>query len=262
MRRRMSLLVLAIAVATVLGAAALAFGAIPGPDGTVSACVTPNESVRIIDAGGQCRSDPAGGAAEQLVTWNVKGVKGDTGAPGPQGLQGTAGPAGPAGAAPLPVGADDAFIDVDGISGESADAKHPGSITVLAWSFGAQSAAGSKGSGASVGKAQPGRLTFTHAFDKASPALFLACATGKHIKSATLFVRRRADKFEYLKVRLEDVLVSSVDHGTGNAASYGTVDAVSLSFAKVKIEYTAQKPDGGAGAKTVTGWNLKENKKA
>lgn len=70
--------------------------------GTLSACVTKATGVmRLIDAGGTCRS------GEAPVTWNVQGPKGDTGAdgakgapgaaglPGAPGAQGPQGPAGP-----------------------------------------------------------------------------------------------------------------------------------------------------------------------
>ncbi len=165
-------------------------------------------------------------------------------------------------AAGYPVSAATAFLDVEGISGESTDAKHPGSIVVLAFDHGiANHTTGGSGGGGGAGKAALRDFTFTHAIDKASPALFLACATGKHIKKATLFVRKAGGNgFEYLKVTLTDVLVSSVHtHTQAPSTGAGPVEDVSLSAAKLEIAYAQQKPDGSAGPVTKGSWNVKTN---
>lgn len=89
----------AAAVAAVLALAGVAFGAIPGAGGVISACYDKQSGqVRIYDAAG---GTPKGcGKTETSVSWNQqgpKGDKGDTGPQGPAGPQGTAGPQGPAG---------------------------------------------------------------------------------------------------------------------------------------------------------------------
>ena len=51
---------------------------------------------------------------------------------------------------------------------------------------------------------------FVTKVSKASPKLFLACATGQHIKEAALVgVKEGKDRQEFFKVTLTDVLVSS-----------------------------------------------------
>jgi hypothetical protein len=56
--------------------------------------------------------------------------------------------------------------------------------------------------------------------DKASPALFLACANGKHLSSAVLTVRKAGKgQQEYLVLKLTDVMVSSYQtSGSANEA--------------------------------------------
>ena len=53
-----------------------------------------------------------------------------------------------------------------------------------------------------------------HVIDKASPALMHACATGAHLKDATI-THRKAGKgqAEYLIVKLSDILITGVNHG-------------------------------------------------
>ena len=92
--------------------------------------------------------------------------------------------------------ASDYFLKIDGIDGESSSAGQEGSLSVESFSFGAsQMGSWTKGGGASVGRAaapsaEPpagsGALSVAKRYDKASPMLAKFCATGQHIKSATL----------------------------------------------------------------------------
>src|SRR5258705_5385585 len=106
----------------------------------------------------------------------------------------------------------DAFLKLDGIEGESTDAAHKGEIEVLSFSWGVNqtgSLVGGGGSGA--GKASFQDLHFNTIVSKASPRLFKACATGEHIKKASLSMRKAGGRQqqEFLKIELEEVLVSS-----------------------------------------------------
>ena len=59
-------------------------------------------------------------------------------------------------------------------------------------------------------------FSFTARTSKASPQLFLHCAQGKHIKQAFLTARKAGgSQQEYLKIKLNDVLVSSYAFGGG-----------------------------------------------
>ena len=81
----------------------------------------------------------------------------------------------------------DYFFKIDGILGESKDAKHAGDVDVGAWSWGETApASGGLGGGGGAGKVAIQDLNFTSRFSKASPQLMLACASGRHIKSAVL----------------------------------------------------------------------------
>ena len=80
----------------------------------------------------------------------------------------------------------DIFAKLGDIKGESLDDKHKDEIEVLSWSWGVTNAVTLAGTGAGQGKAHFGDLSLTHKIDKASPVLMQACATGVHLKEATI----------------------------------------------------------------------------
>jgi type VI secretion system secreted protein Hcp len=143
--------------------------------------------------------------------------------------------------------ASDYLLELDGIKGESLDPKHPGTIEVLSFSWGATNQ-GSFGTGGGAGKVSVHDLTITKSVDASSPKLFMGCATGQHIKSATLYVRKAAQKIpiDYYTIKLTDVLVSSFQ-ATGDHGSYKPQDSFSLNFAKIEFDYRPQHADGTYG---------------
>ena len=155
----------------------------------------------------------------------------------------------------------DFFLQIAGIAGESTDAKHKGWIDVESWTWGeTNTGTMGTGGGGGSGKVQMQDLHFVTEFSKASPALFLACATGQHMKEAKLAaVKSGAMQQEFLTWTFSDVLVSGYE--TGGAAGELVTDEVSLTFSKIRVEYKAQKADGSLDAPIVAGWDAKANKK-
>ncbi|HEU0056389.1 MAG TPA: type VI secretion system tube protein Hcp, partial [Gaiella sp.] len=96
--------------------------------------------------------------------------------------------------------------------------------------------------------------------NRASPALMKACATGQHIKEATLSARKAGKgQQEYLTFKFRDVLVSSFQ-STGTEELAVPTDSVSLAFAKIEVEYKPQKSDGSLGSPVAFRYDLKTNK--
>ncbi len=158
--------------------------------------------------------------------------------------------------------ANDYFLKLAGIIGESSDSKHKGEIDLLAFSFGeSQTGSHAAGGGGGAGKVQMSDFSFTARTSKASPQLFLHCAQGKHIKEAILTVRKSGKaQQEYLKLKLTDVLISSYTIG-GSEGDDRPADNFSLNFVKLSFDYFAQKSDGSLDAGTHAGWDLKQNVK-
>ena len=152
------------------------------------------------------------------------------------------------------------FAKIGTIKGESQDAKHEDEIEVFSWTWGvSQAGPMSQGGGGGRSRATFQDLNFTHHVDKASPLLMLACATGEHIKEATITVRKDGEgQQDYLVVTMTDVLVTSVSSSGGDGGS--TIESVALAFAKVDLEYTPQKPDGSPDVGVHFKYDLKRNK--
>ncbi|MDP9281493.1 MAG: type VI secretion system tube protein Hcp [Chloroflexota bacterium] len=159
--------------------------------------------------------------------------------------------------------ATDIFLKIGDIKGESLDDKHKDEIDVMSFSWGlSQTGTLASGGGAGTGKAQFQDLHFTSNMSKASPKLFLACASGEHIKEATLSGRRGGDgkaQGDYLILKMTDVLISS--YQTGGANGSNPTDQVSMAYAKIEFTYKPQNSDGSLDAGITTGWDLKANKK-
>ena len=83
--------------------------------------------------------------------------------------------------------ASDIFAKLGDIKGESLDDKHKDEIEVLSYSWGVTNAGSmAHGTGGGEGKATFHDLSFIHRYDKSSPVLMQYCATGVHLKEATI----------------------------------------------------------------------------
>ncbi len=156
----------------------------------------------------------------------------------------------------------DMFLKLEGseLGGEAQDSAKKGEIDVLAWSWGmSQSGTTHMGGGGGAGKASFQDISVTKWIDKSSPALMTYCSNGDHIASAVLTVRKAGKTpLEYVVIKMEDVMITSVSTG-GSGGEDRLTENVTLNFAKVKVEYKEQKPDGsGDAAKTFT-WDIPKN---
>ncbi len=155
----------------------------------------------------------------------------------------------------------DYFLKLDGIPGESQDKAHKDEIQLESFSWGAANT-GSRaaGGGGGAGKVNMQDFTFTQKTNKSSPKLFLSCATGEHIKAATLTARKAGkDQIEFLTIKLTDVIVTSFQE-TGDDGEY-PLEEIALDFAKIEVSYKPTGADGKAAAELKAGWDIKANKK-
>jgi type VI secretion system secreted protein Hcp len=155
--------------------------------------------------------------------------------------------------------ASDIFAKFGDIKGESLDSKHKDEVEVLSWSWGVnQTGTMAPGGGGGAGKASFNDFNFTHNIDKASPVLLKACATGEHIKEATITVRKAGKgEQEFLIIKMNDIIITSVaPSGAGDA----TAENVALKCAIVDLEYKPQKADGSLDAGVHFKYDIKGNK--
>ena len=156
----------------------------------------------------------------------------------------------------------DMFIQIGALKGESKDAVHKEKTDVLAWSWGmSNSGSAHVGGGAGAGKVNVQDLSFTKYVDKTTPDLMLAACNGKHFPDALLIVRKAGEKpLEYIKIKMTDVLISSVSTG-GSGGEDRLTENVTLNFAKVSFIYKPQKADGSGDADITMSWNIAANTK-
>ncbi len=160
--------------------------------------------------------------------------------------------------------ATDFFLKIEGIKGESTDAKHKAEIEVESFSWGETNPhdRSSRAGGHGAGRVSWQDLHFTKLVDTASPLIALGCATGEHYKEATLTVRKQGgEQQDYYKIKLTDVLVSSYQCGGSNGSNSVPVDQFALNFAKINFDYFTQDKTGKLGSPTKMGWDLSQNKK-
>lgn len=154
----------------------------------------------------------------------------------------------------------DMFLKITDIPGESRDEKHKGEIDIYSFSWALNQVAGvGGGGGASAGKPDFHDFSFAMPMSKASPKLFLACASGQRLAEATLTVRRAgATAVDFLTYKLTDCAVTTYQEAGSNGDDIPN-DAFTLNFSKIEVSYKEQDAKGGVGAETKAGWDLKQN---
>jgi type VI secretion system secreted protein Hcp len=160
----------------------------------------------------------------------------------------------------------DGFIKIEGIPGESTDSDHADWIEITAFDHLLEqpaSATASTSGGATAERVNHTPFNFTHLIDRASPKLYDAVNTGRHIKEIKFELCRAAGdkKVKYLEVTFEQAIISKVaPRGAASDEGFPS-ETVSISYGKIKWNYVLQKRDGGQGGGNVAaGWDLTANK--
>lgn len=157
----------------------------------------------------------------------------------------------------------DMFLDIPGVEGESVDKTYSKKIDVRNFQWGlSQSGSFHQGTGGGAGKVAVRDLQIEKLVDKASPNLMFHCASGKHLGSAKLIVRKAAgdSPVEYFIIELTNVLVSQLEL-LGISGDDRPRESVTLNFAQVKFIYKTQMDNGSAGPDSTFGWDVQKNAK-
>jgi|GEM_PF-202352 len=139
----------------------------------------------------------------------------------------------------------DAYLQIDGIKGESQDDGHKGWIECLDVDFGVtqpRSATASTGGGRTAERAEFDDILLSKMTDLSTPLLLQHCAMGKTIPKAKFeFMRADGDgkPIKYFEIELENVLIGMCKPGLQPGT--GMTENLCLKFSKVKWKYTQQK---------------------
>lgn len=147
----------------------------------------------------------------------------------------------------------DAYLKIEGVDGESPDARHDKWIDVNSFTHGS--------SGPSLVSPRPTfqPLCLTKPLDKASPILFQRCASGAVIPSARLeLISTDTNRVRFYQVILSNVVFTSVA-ASGQTSDPAPTETVCLNFGRIEWIYTEYDitplPKGDIG----TWWDLALN---
>jgi type VI secretion system secreted protein Hcp len=158
----------------------------------------------------------------------------------------------------------DMFLKLEGIEGESQDKSHAKEIDVLAWSWGlSQSGTFHSGGGGGSGKANFQDISITKYVDKSSMTLMGHIASGRHIPTATLIVRKAGgdSPLEYIKIDMTQVMVTSLSTG-GSGGEDKLTENITLNFAAVSSFYKPQTAKGSDEPPIDFVWDIAKNVKS
>ena len=172
----------------------------------------------------------------------------------------------------------DAYIQIDGIEGESTDDKHKNWIEVDAYYLGSKQAVSGKvstGGSMTASRTELKPFVFTHVIDKATPKLHEACTKGSNLKKITFEVCRASASGQvvFFQVTMENATVTRVelagtpdDTPVGESILPSSVDLpseeVEILPMKITWKYTETKKDGSKGGSIESNWDQSLNKGA
>jgi len=244
--------VVAVAFGAAAGTGVLVASAASGGDSTITGCTGKRGALRIVKKASSCSK------TERVITFSSRGPVGPAGVAGPAGPVGAAGAAGAVGAAGASASAPsvgDLFaqkwllegsstsattviLHVDGIQGESTNAKYTNDIDIegVVW-------------GASDGRGTPtsDELTLTKRLDKATPKLLQRMVTGTPINAQLIYIKTGGVSLEYLTISLPDAIVASDELLNQSERPRERVD---LRVRHIDVVYKAENASGGLEAPT------------
>lgn len=205
-------------------------------------------------------------ALPAFATWNAaiednKSTSASLGEQGPQGVpSGITAFANSLDGGKTESAAYDMFLRIDGISGESTDAKHPQWIEVLNFNQGLTLPG--IGGAAGVGQADFDDFLIVKWVDKSSPKLCVACADGTHIPEVTLeLCHAGGNKYKFMEIQLSDCIVTAYRIvGSVQGGETRPLEEVAFCYDKIQWTYTVINPDGSSGGNVAAGWDLSANR--
>ncbi|MFO1305425.1 MAG: type VI secretion system tube protein Hcp [Burkholderiales bacterium] len=153
------------------------------------------------------------------------------------------------------------FLKCSGCTGESENKEYTNWTHCSSFSWGvSQPSSMERGGGGSAGLGTFADLVVTAMMDKAYPDILEKCASGDHLGKVELAgAKMGGNQWEYMKITLEDVLVTSVSVSGSDGAE--VIVAFGFQGSKLTAEYSPQTAKGTKGATIPKKWDVKKNTK-
>jgi type VI secretion system secreted protein Hcp len=152
------------------------------------------------------------------------------------------------------------FMKIDGVFGESTDARHKDSIDLISYAWGESREIPSAPLGMPKVKMQ--EFTFTFSNGRASPALMFLVANGAQAKKAMMTCRlpgATRSMHEFARWTFTDVTFSAYQTAAATQQGSKPIDQVAMNFAQVEYQYTPQLPNGQPGTPMTMQWDVRMN---
>jgi type VI secretion system secreted protein Hcp len=160
--------------------------------------------------------------------------------------------------------AQEIYLLLDGIPGESAKSGAEGWIEIFSFSNGLTNHSSvAAGTGSGSGKVEFSSISITKQLDISSPKLALNNMKGTHIASGSMVVRQSTGDTTtktYFQYDLKEIFVDSMSWGAASGGGGKPSESVSFSFNQIQISYSQQNPDGSLAGPVTVGWNTQTNK--
>lgn len=159
--------------------------------------------------------------------------------------------------------AQEIYLRLDGIPGESQKTGVEGWIEIFSFSNGAANHSSvAAGTGSGSGKVEFSSISVTKQLDLSSTKLALNNFKGTHIATGNLVVRQSTGDTTtkaYFQYDLKEVFVDSISWGAAAGGGAKPSESVSFSFNQIQIGYAQQQPDGSLSGMVYVGWNTQKN---
>lgn len=156
------------------------------------------------------------------------------------------------------------YLKIPGVKGQTQVDGHKDELEVNSFQFGAGIAVTNTTTNQDRTSGVPSfsEITVSRTSDSATPQLLQKLSQGEVLAGDSIITFVREDKGVLLKlitVTMTDVVVSGVSLSSGGEPP---MESISLNFAKIKVEYTKQKEEGGQEGIAPFGWDISLNKPA
>jgi type VI protein secretion system component Hcp len=101
--------------------------------------------------------------------------------------------------------------------------------------------------------------SFYMLFNAAAITLKQMILSSYHLKSVDVYYRRSNQTFDFYKIHMEDVIITSVQESGAEGGDIAPAVTVSVLPVKIAWQFTATKSDGTSGVQTKTGWDFSTN---
>lgn len=154
-----------------------------------------------------------------------------------------------------------AFLELEGIEGESQDSEYNNKIELHSFSWGASNNSSyASGTGSGIGKGQIHDISCSKFTDKSSLKLMERAVNGKPIETGKLSLLKQSGdtKIPYFELELTNVVVTSFNVAAGSDGQL-PMESLTLHFVKVQSHYKPQGNEGDPAGNVDFGWDLQQN---